>query len=326
MYWKTLLQLAFPSYVIGLVFLIIIVCERSRRLANLLGKKDPVATLATLILLSYTKFLSIIIGSLSHTVVHYPGRDGPKLVTVWLPDATIEYLKGRHIALFIVALITLFFSVVYTVILFSWQWIQRFSEVKIFRILKFHKFTLFIETYHAPYTPAQRYWTGLLLIIRIILCITTTANVSSDPKVNLLSISVLTVSLLLLKGFTRVYKKFLVEVLEVVCYTNLALLSIASFMVLGKEKSRAVATTVSVSITFLLLVAVLTYHFYSEVLSKLRQKFGRKAITSSLDDSTRATTDASAQKVTHSILDGPKRSSDDGIGLRELLLSSSKEH
>ena len=138
-------------------------------------------------------------------MIRYPGRDGPKLVTVWLPDATIEYLKGRHIALFIVALITLFFSVVYTVILFSWQWIQRFSEVKIFRILKFHKFTLFIETHHAPYTPAQRYWTGLLLII---LYITTTANVSSDPKVNLLSISVLTVSLLLLKGSPESTKSF----------------------------------------------------------------------------------------------------------------------
>ena len=51
-YWKTMLQLVFPLYLIMMVVMIIIVSERSVRFAQFIGKRNPVATLATLILLS----------------------------------------------------------------------------------------------------------------------------------------------------------------------------------------------------------------------------------------------------------------------------------
>ena len=51
-YWKAWLQLAFPSYVILLLLMIIIVSDRSIKFSQLLAKRDPVATLATLTLLS----------------------------------------------------------------------------------------------------------------------------------------------------------------------------------------------------------------------------------------------------------------------------------
>ena len=53
-YIKTWLQLAFPAYVILLVVLVVIISSYSTEFSNLIGKKNPVATLATLILLSYT--------------------------------------------------------------------------------------------------------------------------------------------------------------------------------------------------------------------------------------------------------------------------------
>ena len=56
--YKLLLQLAFPIYIISLVF-VIKVSGWSSRFAKLIGKRDPVAILATLILLSYTKLLSL---------------------------------------------------------------------------------------------------------------------------------------------------------------------------------------------------------------------------------------------------------------------------
>ena len=64
-YWKTWLQLAFPSYVIFLVVMVIIVSEHSMRVSHLIAKKNPVATLATVILFSYTMFLHTIIEVLS---------------------------------------------------------------------------------------------------------------------------------------------------------------------------------------------------------------------------------------------------------------------
>ena len=40
-----------------------------------------------------------------------------------------------------------------------------------------------------PYTPKHRYWTGMLLVIRIILHFVATTNVSNDPIIALIAIS-----------------------------------------------------------------------------------------------------------------------------------------
>ena len=100
-YWKTWLQLTFSTYVIFLVVMVTFISEHSMRFSHPIAKKNPVATLATLILISYTMYLRATITALSFATLDYP--DGSHK-TVWLPDATIEYLCGKHIALFIAAI------------------------------------------------------------------------------------------------------------------------------------------------------------------------------------------------------------------------------
>ena len=57
-FWKSLLQLGFPVYIIfSLVILIILISEHSSKFSNLIDKRNPVATLAALILLLYTQLL-----------------------------------------------------------------------------------------------------------------------------------------------------------------------------------------------------------------------------------------------------------------------------
>ena len=94
-YIKTWLQLAFPVYIISLVIIMIMVSEYFSRFASLIGKRDPVATLATLILLSYAKLLSVTITALSFAILDYP--DGSQ-ETVWLPDGNVPYFRGKHVA------------------------------------------------------------------------------------------------------------------------------------------------------------------------------------------------------------------------------------
>ena len=86
-YIKAWLQLAFPVYVILLVVLVIIVSSYSTKFSNLIGKKNPVATLATLILLSYAKLLEVCFNSLSVGTLEYPDSSREML---WLPDATVK--------------------------------------------------------------------------------------------------------------------------------------------------------------------------------------------------------------------------------------------
>ena len=205
-YIKTWIQLAFPTYVILLVVLVINISSYSSQFSNLIGKKNPVATLATLILLSYAKLLEICFKSLSVGILEYP--DGSREM-LWLPDATIGYLSQKHIPLFIVAILILLVGLVYTALLFSWQWLLYLPRWRIFRRSRNPKIQTFIETYHTPYTPKHRYWTGLLLIARIILYLVAAVNVSNDPTFALTAISFTVCCILVLSKLlgSRIYRK-----------------------------------------------------------------------------------------------------------------------
>ena len=58
-YQKTWLSLAFPTYIVFIMFTIILLCKVSPKFAGIIGRKNPVATLSTLLLLFYTYLSSI---------------------------------------------------------------------------------------------------------------------------------------------------------------------------------------------------------------------------------------------------------------------------
>ena len=260
-FWKTLIQLVFPTYVILLVVVVIVISETSSRFAKLIGKRNPVATLATLILLCYAKLLHTIIASLSFTVLHYP--DGSRQ-TVWLPDATVPYLSGKHIALFGIAVLILMVGVAFTALLLSWQWILRLQNVKGFKWMNHQKLFHFIEPYHAPYTFKYRYWTGLLLLVRVVLYLVSAVNVEGDPRVNLVANIFVIGSLLLIKGVVQkwIYKKWPLDVLETIMYFNILALSAFTWYTLDSDRSQPAVACTSVMITFFLLMAVIFFHVY----------------------------------------------------------------
>ena len=115
-YWKALLQLAFPIYLVFLVLLIILLSQLSDRFARLIGRKNPVATLGTIILLSYTKFLQtvLVVGTPAFASMTYP--DG-SVARPWLPQASIKYLSGKHIIIFVIGIAILLIGGTYTVLL-----------------------------------------------------------------------------------------------------------------------------------------------------------------------------------------------------------------
>ena len=62
---KALLQLVFPSYVIVLVVVVIVASECSSKFTKVIGKGNPIAVLATMVLLFYSKFFNAIADSVS---------------------------------------------------------------------------------------------------------------------------------------------------------------------------------------------------------------------------------------------------------------------
>ena len=333
-YWKTWLQLVFPSYVFFLVIMVIFISNRFRCFSELIGKKNPVATLATLILLSYAKLLHIIITAFSSATLKYPGPNGGYKRKVWLPDATVDYLKGKHVPLFLAAIFILLAGVIYTTLLFSWQWIQHFNNGKVLKWTRNPKVSGFIEIYQAPYTPQNRYWTGLLLFVRVILYIASAANVSDDPKINLLTIGSVITGVLLISKIVgignRVYKKWPIEILEVASYVNLLLLSLATFFSLGNVKARKTVTNTSVSIMFLLLLSVLFYHVFTELIVKQWNKANHQIQPSVAIEQSEGVSDPSESfpmsATTSSVVDAPKKIQSTNYNdneLREALLDHS---
>ena len=93
-----------------------LICYCSDRFARLIGRKEPVAALCTMIVLSYTKLLQtvLLIGTPSFDSLEYP--DGT-VAKPWLPDAKIKYFSGKHIVLLIIGLLLVIVGTIFTIIL-----------------------------------------------------------------------------------------------------------------------------------------------------------------------------------------------------------------
>ena len=271
-YWKTWLRIAFPMYVILLVVMIIILSRYSIRFSMLIAKKNPVATLATLILLSYTDLLRTIIAVLSQAKLQYPD-DIQRMV--WLPDGSMDYLTGRHIPLFMVAVLILGVGIAYTLLLFSWQWLLK--------CMKYRRLCHFFEAYHAPYEFKHRYWTGLLLLARIGIYLLIILYGHGNPNINLLAIIIITSVLLFIKGHVvhRIYKDLKIDIIETISYFNIVLLSAVKIVLLNfanREIYHDIATLLSGTVALLVLIYAISYQVFSEYLLKLWKKIQRKRL------------------------------------------------
>ena len=258
-YSKQWLQLLFPAYVIILVAIVIFISERSSRFARLVRRGNPVATLATLILLSYAKFLRAIIDIFSFAILKFP--DGSSRM-VWLPDATVPYLGSKHIPLFLTAVIILVLGILYTLILVLWQWLQQLPRKWFTQWIWNTRLNSFMDAYLAPYTPKHRYWTGLLLFSRVTLYLVSVLNLSNNPRITLLAVNLVISCFFVLKVvfLVRVHIKLPIELLDYSFYLNILLLSLASFYSLGDQQGQIIATYTSISIAMVLFFGIVSYH------------------------------------------------------------------
>lgn len=225
-YVKTWLQLAFPVYVWGIVGLTIIACKLSMKVAGALTS-NAIPVLATLFLLSYSKILRTIITMVSFCTIRYP--DGP--VTVWMYDGNEPYLKGKHIVLFLAGIfILLFISIPYTLLFLFGQFLLAKSRWKILRWV--NRLMPLLDAHQAPYKARHRYWTGLMLLVRVIIIVALSINSQGNPNKYLLVLTVVILVLLLILTLTGgVYRSWGLNVLEASFIFNLGILFAATFYI-----------------------------------------------------------------------------------------------
>ena len=287
-YAKTWIQLAFPTYIIFLVVMIICISRCSKRFANLIATRNPVATLATLIAISYTRFLQTIISTFSFVTLTYPNGTHK---TYWLPDATFEFddakQKLKIIVLVVLTTIILVVFVLFTLILFFWQWLLRLSEYKLFKWTQNQKLHGFIDTYHGPYMAEHRYWIGMLLLVRVLIYLIAAFSGSNEQPITLLCTVITVTCLLLFKAVlrSRVFRNKFVNVLQSAIFFNIAifaLITLYTFNIQGYKKKRdllrlQVATAyLSVGAVLILLLVMVSIHAYRYGSKRIYSCFGHQ--------------------------------------------------
>ena len=274
-YHKTWLQLAFPLYIWCLVTAIILASHYSSTAMRVFGTNN-IAILATLFILSYTKILKTITTALSVTQVLQSHPDNTtqqlKPYRVWTYDGNVEYLKGKHVALFAVALFFLLFLFLpYTLLLIFGQCVRSMSVKRclwVSRCVRSTAFVSIMDAYHAPYNKRHRYWTGLMLLTRCLLFLAFASSYgNTDPLLNNMYITAVVIFFIVLyKVFVRnVYKQVFTNVLETCFLVNLEILSITLSFIKGSNSSSEVlcrSSNASISISFILFLLILTYHTY----------------------------------------------------------------
>ena len=264
MFWKSLLQFAFPLYIWLLVAGIIVLSRYSTVAARMSGR-NAVPVLATLFLLSYAKVLDTIIATFSFTSIEAE-KNGP--LVVWLHDGNLKYMQGKHIALVLVSsLFAIFYIIPLTLLLLFAPALQRINHYRVVRLIQRLKPVL--DAFQGPYKDKFRWWPGLMLVVRIILFIALTANTTHDPRLSVLLVA-LAVSTLIPVGliwFGGVYKNRVLITLETATNFNLLIFAVWSqfnYSAYGNKAElsnhQQAAAYTMISIFYALLMGVLFYH------------------------------------------------------------------
>ena len=272
-YGLTWLQFVFPVYIWLLVSVMIITSHYSTTAAKLVSR-DAVKVLATLFLLSYAKLLRTIITVLSFTYISYEDSDGTTYRSaVWLYDGNVGFVEGKHIPLFLAAI---GFGVLYVIPFTLLLLLAPFLEARSHRYTALrwvNKLMPFLDAYQGPYNSRFRFWSGLLLVARVVLFVGFAVNSLGDPQINLKLIVTFLISLFSLQwllgivfGSAALYKERFINVLEAFYLCNLGVLSTWSLLQVDSNtlsrKAQTIITSVCVGLAFLVWVCILTYHAY----------------------------------------------------------------
>ena len=158
-YYKTLLKLSFPFYLIIIAICLIVGSCYSTKVQRLTAKR-ALPVLATLFLLSYTKILLTVCQVLFYYsfILHIPHNS---VIVKWMVDVNVPPFGLKFLVAF-------FPCVIIFVILLFFNFLLLFArKLSCFKII--NTFKPLLDAYFGPYKDKFYYWIGLQLLIREII-------------------------------------------------------------------------------------------------------------------------------------------------------------
>ena len=265
---KAWLQFVFPVYVWLILLVIIILLRYSSKMVRLVGRQI-IPVIATMILLSYTKLIRTVVQALYF--IEIPCGDDKRKETLlrWYFDANVQFLKGCHLSLFLFSLTVLILLIIpYTFYLLS---IPLFEGPLSKYMCYFQKLSTnmkpFFDAYGGPYKDNCRFWTGFLLLVRVILALVVSLDNETTVSLDLLtSILIIIVFMyLILKG---IYRHF-----PLVCLEEFFILNLIFMAYMNAENSNdkdkfkgQVSSIVLVLISFVVFCGIILYHVWDRLM------------------------------------------------------------
>ncbi|XP_064388819.1 uncharacterized protein LOC135336882 [Halichondria panicea] len=263
-YYRTWLQFIFPLYIWTIVGLLILISRYSIKVSKWTGS-NTVSVLATLFLLSYAKLLRTTFDTFSSTTL--TDVNGT-LTTLWLLDGRYTFLDWPHSLLFAAGLFILLAHILpFTILLLMAPILQRYTHYKLLRWV--NKLKPLLDAYQGPYGVKSRYWTGLLLLARLVILTAVSLNVSGKQAINLLVINiVLSILMIILMAFgiaIKLYTSKLSNFLELFFLANLLLLTATSLFLQSNQTDKISGQSITICCmvgSAFAMCLILAYHCY----------------------------------------------------------------
>jgi len=251
-YVKVWLELTFPFYLITIATSLIISSRYSTKVQRLTTRR-ALQVLATLFLLSYTKILLVVSSVLFSysTITHLPSGHS---TLVWSVDANVPLLSIRFIVLFVTCLIVFAIQVPFSITLLFTRTLSRFQFI--------NKFKPLLDAYHAPYKDNYYNWTGLQLVVRVVLIGTS----SLDRQTSLTTGIILLGAIGCIQGFCSPLKSTANNISELMFIFNL--LTIFSFALKENNDITCTPANVMVITAAVHFGLIVTYHIVAFLFGK----------------------------------------------------------
>ena len=266
---KAWLQFVFPAYIWFILILMIILLRYSSKMVRLVGRQI-IPVLATMILLSYTKLIRTVVQALYFIPIPCSDESKNKVSLLrWSFDANVQLLQGCHISLFLFSLAVLILLIVpYTFYLLTIPLFEGpLSKYMCCCQKLLTKMKPFFDAYGGPYKDNCRFWTGFLLLVRVVLALTvslvTNTAVSLDVLTSILIIIVF--MYLILKG---IYRHF-----PLVCLEEFLILNLLFMAYINAETSndkynskRQWSSFVLVLLSLVVFCCIILYHVWDRLM------------------------------------------------------------
>uniref|UniRef100_A0A1X7VSJ4 G-protein coupled receptors family 3 profile domain-containing protein n=1 Tax=Amphimedon queenslandica TaxID=400682 RepID=A0A1X7VSJ4_AMPQE len=249
--WKSGLGLLFPVYLLSIVIGLIIISRYSVKLSNRIARSS-IQVLVTVVHLSFSTLLSSLIDVFTPAYIHTNTSDVP--LVVWQNDGTVDYGKGCHLILMIVTgLIVSTILTTYLTVLLAGRPLMKIDRIREY-------LRPIYEAIHAPYRPNREFFFSFSTIFIALTYLISTLAIGTNPEFGVAVGVSVTCLYLNIVGFSSPFKSMHLNVLSVVIYSVVIILTCSFWCIVSATASIkwAILATFCHLIIIIILLFVIT--------------------------------------------------------------------